>query len=237
MDLGNIKWNKNTYLEYVNYLISMSDIKYRDFNLRIISSKYPMLGIRLPILRKLAKEIFKGDYKSFLRVSGNTYYEEVMIKGLVLGHIKYLEELMEYFDDYILEIDNWAICDSFCNSLKIINKNKKYFLEVVERLIKSTHEYSIRVGLIILLNYYVEEDYLDYIFKVLDSIKSDLYYVNMGMAWLLCEVFTKYPDLTIKYLDNNKLNKFTINKTINKIRDSYRIDKKMKDYILKYRRN
>lgn len=230
-------WNKEKYGEFVNYLISLKDDKYRDFNSRLITTKYKMLGIRMPILRKIAKEISKGDYASFLKVSRNNYFEEVMIKGFIIASIKDVEELNDYFYSYLDLIDNWAINDSFCNSLKIVNKNKEYFWNVVENLVYSNKEYYIRVGLIILLNYYVEEYYLDKIFLMLDSIKNDLYYVNMAEAWLLCEIFTKYSDITMLYLEHNKLNKFTINKTISKIRDSYRVDKKLKDYILKFRRN
>lgn len=236
MDL-NIIWNKEKYGEFVNYLISLKDDKYRDFNSKLITTKYKMLGIRMPILRKIAKEISKGDYASFLKVSINNYFEEVMIKGFVIASIKDVEELNDYFYSYLDLIDNWAINDSFCNSLKIVSKNKEYFWSVVENLVYSNKEYYIRVGLIILLNYYVEEYYLDKIFLMLDSIKNDLYYVNMAEAWLLCEIFTKYSDITMLYLEHNKLNKFTINKTISKIRDSYRVDKKLKDYILKFRRN
>lgn len=236
MDL-NIIWNKEKYGEFVNYLISLKDDKYRDFNSKLITTKYKMLGIRMPILRKIAKEISKGDYASFLKVSINNYFEEVMIKGFVIASIKDVEELNDYFYSYLDLIDNWTINDSFCNSLKIVSKNKEYFWSVVENLVYSNKEYYIRVGLIILLNYYVEEYYLDKIFLMLDSIKNDLYYVNMAEAWLLCEIFTKYSDITMLYLEHNKLNKFTINKTISKIRDSYRVDKKLKDYILKFRRN
>lgn len=237
MELDSAVWNKNNYQEYIRYLESLGEEKYRDFNKRIISTKYVMLGIRIPLLRKIAKAIYKGDYLSFLGVRGTPYFEEVLIKGLVIGCITDLEVFNKYFYDYLLLIDNWAINDSFCNSLKIVNKNKDYFMNVIDDLVSSDMEYKVRVGLIILLNFYVSKEYLEWIFKILDSIKSDLYYVNMAEAWLLCEVFTKYREEALKYLEKNKLNKFTINKAISKIRDSYRVDKEMKDYILKFRRN
>ena len=95
--------------------------------------------------------------------------------------------------------------------------------------VKSNQTYHIRVGLILLLCYYVEEEYLD-------NIKSDEYYVNMAEAWLVCEIFIKYENVGLKYLEHNELNKFTINKSISKIRDSYRVDKEMKEYILKFKK-
>lgn len=232
-----IIWNKEKYKEYLNYLKSLGDLKYKEFNSKLITTKYEILGIKMPILRKIAKEIIKGDYHSFLSFNENNCFEEVMIKGFVIASIKDIEELEKYFYSYLDLIDNWAITDSFCNSLKIVNKNKEYFINIIDKLVSSSKEYYIRVGLIILLNFYLEEQYLDKIFNILDNIDSDLYYVNMARAWLLCEVFTKYSDITLKYLEHNKLNKFTINKTVSKIRDSYRVAKELKDFVLKYRSN
>lgn len=220
----------------MEYLKSISEKEYKEFSSKITFTKYEILGIRLPKLRRIAKEISKGDYLSFLKVSENTYYEEVMLKLLVMANIKDINELMLYFDNAVNLIDNWALCDTFCNSLKIVKKNKDYFLTKIDELMKSKQTYHIRVGLILLLCFYVEEEYLELILKYLDNIKSDEYYVNMGEAWLICEIFIKYENIGLKYLEHNKLNKFTINKSISKIRDSYRVSKEMKDYILKFKR-
>lgn len=224
------------YKEYINYLISIGEEEYKKFNSRIIFTKYEMLGIRLPKLRKIAKDISKKDYKSFLKISGNTYYEEVMIYLLVVASLKSTSELMLYFDKALSLIDNWALCDSFCSSLKIVEKNRDYFLKIIDKLLKSKETYNIRVGFVLLLNFYVSEEYLDLIFNYLNNIKSTEYYINMAKAWLLCEVFIKYQDSGLKYLENNNLDSFTINKAISKIRDSYRVSKEIKDNILIYRR-
>lgn len=232
----NIKWDKNKYEEFTLYLKSISDVKYKEFQKKLTPTKYEILGIRLPILRHISKEIFKGDYKSFLKVCKSNYYEEVMIKLLVIAKMSDIDEVMKYFYDAIYLIDNWALCDTFCNSLKIVGKNKEYFLNIIKELINSSKPFNIRVGLILLLSYYVEEDYLSLIYNTLDSIKSEEYYVNMASSWLLCEVFVKFQASTLKYLEHNNLNKFIINKGISKIRDSYRVDKNIKDMILKYKR-
>lgn len=236
MDLKSITWNKETYREFINYLKSISEKEYKQFSEKITFTKYEILGIRLPKLRKISKEICECDYQSFLKVSKSTYYEEVMIKLLVIANIKDLDECMIYFDNAVALIDNWALCDTFCNSLKLVNKNKEYFLAKIDELMNSNKTYHIRVGLILLLCFYVEEKYLDLICKYLDCIKSDEYYVNMAEAWLVCEIFIKYENVGLKYLEHNELNKFTINKSISKIRDSYRVDKEMKDYILRFKK-
>jgi len=232
----NINWNKDSYQEFSEYLKSIGEEDYKLFNSKIITTKYPMLGIRLPALRKLAKEISKGDYKSFLECASSTYYEEVMIVLLVISNIKDNDEFLKYFYPSLDLIDNWALCDSFCGSMKIVLKNKTEFLAIIKKLVSSNKTYDIRVGLVLLLNYYVEEDYLEIIFNILDNIKNEEYYVSMAEAWLVAEIFIKYPETGEKYLKNNKLNNFTINKAISKIRDSYRVEKEVKDRILQYKR-
>ena len=236
MDLKTIIWNKENYNLFINYLISIKDSKYEEFNHKIIITKYPMLGIKIPKLRSISKEIFKGDYKSFLNIITDNYYELVLIKGLIISYLKDLNELNIYFNSYLDLIDNWALCDTFCNSLKIVNNNKEYFLNIINNLVNSKKEYYIRVGLVLLLNYYVEEQYLDYIFNIITKTNSNFYYVNMARSWLLCECFTKYSNITLKYLETNTLDKFTINKTISKIKDSYKVSKELKEYVLKYKK-
>ena len=236
MDFKNIIWNKDSYQLFMDYLVSLRDFKYQEFNRKIINTKYVMLGIKIPKLREIAKNIFKGDYKAFLNIVTNDYYELVLIKGLVISLLKDLKELNIYFSSYIELIDNWAICDTFSNSLKIVNNNKEYFINIINDLINKKEEYKVRLGLVLLLDYYVLEEYLDYIFDFINKTNSNLYYINMARAWLLCECFTKYPSITLKYLENNTLDKFTINKTISKINDSYRIDKKLKEYVLKFKK-
>ena len=231
-----IIWNHESYLSFISYLHQLSEENYKVFNERIISTKYEMLGIRLPILRKLASEIFKGDYRSFLKVCDESYYEIVLIRGFILAKIKEIDEFMTYFYSYLTLIDNWAINDSFCASLKIVNKHKEYFLNVIDELIHSSKTYFIRVGLLLLLDYYVDHEYLKIIFHYLDELKSDEYYVNMAEAWLVCEIFIYDQEQGLIYLRNNKLNSFTMNKAISKIRDSYRVSKEIKEEILKLKK-
>ncbi len=225
------KWLKNDYNEYIIYLKSLSDENYRKFHGKLTPTKYEILGIKVPIQRKIAKMISKGDIESFFKYSDTNYYEEVMIKGFVIASIRDKDLLLKYLEDYVLLIDNWAICDGFCNSLKIINQDKDYWFNYFSKYLKSSEEFRIRVGLIILLNFYVSDEYLDCIFKLIDEIELDKYYVNMGISWLLCECFIKYRDKTLEYLLKSQVNTFTFNKTISKIRDSYRVSKEDKLYL------
>ncbi len=225
------KWNEENYQEYVEYLKSLGDAKYKEFHSKLTTTKYEILGIRVPMQRKIAAHISKGDIASFLAVSKNDYYEEVMIKGFVLASIKEKDVLLNYLDDYVSLIDNWAINDGFCNSLKIVKCDKEFWFSYFAKYLHSKEEFKVRVGLIVFLSFYVEEEYLDRIFALLDTIAVDKYYVNMGIAWLLCECFTKYRSIALNYFLKSKINTFTFNKTISKIRDSYRVSKEDKEYL------
>ena len=224
-------WNTQTYQEYIKYLESLKDQNYKDFQGKLIFTKYKMLGIRIPKLRSIAKQISKTNISSFLEITQNKYYEEVMVNGFVVASIKDENLFDEYFIQHIKFIDDWSLCDSFCNSIKQVRNNKDKYFKIAIELSLSKGEFISRVGLIIILSHFLEETYLKEIFKVLNNIKTDKYYVNMAEAWLICELYIKYPKETTKFLIKNKLNKFTQNKSINKIRESYRISKEEKDYL------
>ncbi len=224
-------WNEQTYQEYLTYLKSLKDEKYKTFHSRLTTTKYEILGIRVPIQRKIAKRISQSNIENFLKQNTDTYYEEVMIKGLVLTSINEKERVLKYIEDYVSLIDNWAICDSFCNSLKIVKTDKDFWFQHFKKYLNSKEEFKIRVALIIFLNFYVEEKNLTEIFNLIDSIKMDKYYVNMGIAWLLCECFIKHREKTLAYLLKSNINTFTFNKTISKIKESYRVSSEDKIYL------
>ena len=159
-----------------------------------------------------------------------------MIQGLVIAHIKDEDIFYKHFNNYINKIDNWALCDSFCSSIKIVRKyENKYFKEAIKLSLKK-QEFISRVGLIIILNHFINKDNLDIIYNTLNKINSDKFYINMAEAWLVCELYIKYPTETLLFIKNNNLNKFTQNKAISKIHDSYRVNKEEKEYLNKHRK-
>ena len=219
--------------ELIKILKENEDIEYKKFSERIIDTNYPMIGVRTPILKKLSKNVSKD----ILELNNEKYYEEVLLKLFVISNIKDKEEYDKFFNKYIYKIDCWSLCDSFVTASKIIKKNKEHYFNVVEELLKDDYLFAVRVGLVILLNYYVEEEYLSKIFDLVDNINREEYYIKMAIAWLLSICYIKYPKETSKYLDNAKIDDFTYNKTISKICDSYRIDKETKQELKKKRRN
>ena len=237
MTLSTIEWNDNTYKEFVQYLVSQKDVKYKEFHSSLVlNSKYEMIGIRVPIMKNISKEIAKTDINSFFKCAKNHYYEEVMIQGLVISYIKDEEVFYNYFKEHIKKIDNWALCDTFCSAIKIVEKYKeKYFKEAVKMSLIDD-EFISRIGLVMILGHFVKKEYLDTIFNALNKIDSDKFYINMAEAWLICDMYIKYPNETTDFLMKNNLNKFTQNKAISKIHDSYRVSKEEKEKIKSYKK-
>lgn len=231
------QWNKKSYEEFINCLISIKDEKYKEFHSSIVlDSKYEMIGIRLPKMREIAKEISKTNIEEFLKVAQDKYYEEVMIQGLVISHIKDEAAFYKYFKSHIKKIDNWALCDTFCSSIKIIKKHEeKYFSKAIKMCLDS-EEFISRTGIVMILSSFVNEKNLKAIFDTLNKITSDKFYINMAEAWLVCDLYIKFPKETLAFMKKNNLNKFTQNKAISKIHDSFRVDKEDKEYLNTLRR-
>ncbi len=218
-------WKKEDYEDFLNYLVSLKNYDYQKFNEKLIKTKYQILGIKFPVLRSIAKEINKGDYKSFLENITDTYFEEVFIYGLISLNDN------TYFTKYLDKIDNWALCDSYVISQKFILKDKDKYFNSYLQLLSSPKTYYIRVGLVTLLNFYMDYKYIEEILNSLSNIKNDDYYVLMGEAWLLQVMSINNSKLVINYLNKHN-NPKLIKMTINKIRDSYKFSKETKKEII-----
>lgn len=227
------QWTKKDYSEFINLLKSKQDIGYKKFHEKLVPGKDNIIGIRSPISKGISKEISKGNWRSFLQLSGTDYYEEIFIKGQVIGLAKTTyEELISLVDGYLPLIDNWAICDSFSGSLKQSRKYELDFFQHIRQFLFSEQSWTIRTGLIIMLSHYLKENYIDDVIKLCDLVNSSDYYVNMGQAWLISICYIKFPEITGYYLENNStLDKWTYNKSITKITESLRIDSETKKYL------
>ena len=218
-------------------LFELSDEKYKTFHSGLCPNTDNIIGVRLPQLRQLAKEITKDDWRYFLSNSKEDYYEEILIKGLVIAYAKCdVEERLKYIKCFVPKIDNWAICDSFCNTLKFVNKNKKIVWEFIQPYLKSDNEFEVRFAVVIILNYYITEDYIDLILETLDKVKHSGYYVKMAVAWAISMCFVEFEGKTMSYLKHNNLDDFTYNKSLQKICESLRIDKNTKELIKSMKR-
>lgn len=213
------------YQDLINELKDLGNEEYLNFTKKLSNSNKIIIGVNLPTLKTYAKKI---DIDEYLKYYQGIYFEEIMIYGLSLGYLKEKEDLATYMFSYSKEIDNWSLCDSPASNMKLIKKHNDYFIKNIEILLNDKDEFVIRFGLVLLLFHYVNEKYIDYILNVCVTFKSDKYYINMAISWLLCECFIKFQSKADKYINKEYLDKFVLNKTISKICDSYRVDKGVK---------
>lgn len=235
MNLISDNWNTELYNDFIDYLFDIRDIKYRDFHSGLGVGDN-VIGIRTPLLRKMAKEISKGNYSEFLNMLGNDYYEEITLYGLIVCNVKDIDVSVKYLDIYKNRINNWASCDLFCSSYKIVNKYKDYYWKYINDNIGSDNLWIRRMCYVLIISYYIEEKYLDDIFDLCNNYNTNDYYVQMAVSWLISICYIKFRDRTIVYIKNNELDDFTHNKAVQKIRESYRVSSEDKELLNKFKR-
>ncbi len=212
-------------------LEELAEEKYRIFTLALTPGKDNILGVRLPVLRKLAKELVKGDWRTYLREAKDTSMEEVMLQGMVIGYCNAdISEVLGLIKDFVPKIDCWSVCDSFCGGLKITKTNGEKMWEFLQTYLNSDQEYELRFGVVMLL-YYIDPQYAPYAFAHFDRIRQEGYYVKMAIAWVLSIYYIELPELTLEYLKKNELDNFTYHKALQKITESRRIDRDTKEII------
>lgn len=208
-------------------LFSAQDLKYKDFHKKLVPTvdEDKIIGVRLPQLRKIAKRLESNNFEW-------DYYEEIMLHGFYIGYEKMsYQARIRLLDAFIPYIDNWAVCDCVSSSLKFIEKNRNDFLEYLQKYMGSDKEYELRFAVVILMDYYITDEYIDFVLEFLSSVKSSYYYVNMAVAWALSVAFVKYQSKTMPILESKSFTKDIQNMTISKIRDSFRVDKETKEYV------
>ena len=213
-------------------LLALQDQTYGDFQSKLLPgiSRDRVIGIRMPAMRKLAKEFAKEEEADrFLRQLPHTYYDENVLHALLLMEIKNYEECMKAVEAFLPYIDNWAVCD--CLSPKVFQKHKKELLEKIRIWIASGHSYTCRFGMGMLMRWFLDEDFKPEYLRLPASVRSDEYYVNMMTAWFFATALAKQWDATIPYFEDPHLDRWTHNKAIQKARESYRITPQQKEYL------
>lgn len=205
-------------------LLESAEESYRDFSAALIPGVDNMLGVRLPALRKLARQIYKEwDWRTFL-AQGPLYFEETMLQGMVIGlAVHTFEEFQTLVPPFIPKISNWSVCDSFCSSLHAAATFQEPLFPVLLSYTQAQSEFEVRFGVVMLMDYFVEETYLERVVDALEAVCHEGYYVKMAVAWALSVCFAKFPAWTMAALRQRHWDSDTYQKALQKIIESRRV--------------
>ena len=213
-------------------LYSLQDLKYRDMQIKIIPNISPesIIGVRTPELRNMTKDILKsGDYKDFLGELPHKYFEENQLQAFIISGIKDLNECIEELRKFLPYVDNWATCDQI--SPKIFKKHKEELLTQIKDWIESDRTYTIRFGVGMLMEHFLDEDYDPKYPEMVAGIRSEEYYVNMMIAWYFATALAKQYESILPFIEEKRLDDWTHNKAIQKSVESRRITEEQKVYL------
>lgn len=213
-------------------LLKYKDDKNAEFQSKLTPSieKSRFLGVRVPNARKIAKKaVSEYDYNKFLDKLPHKYYDENLIHSLIVSQIKDYDECIKRVNEFLPYVDNWAACDTM--SPKCFKKHRSELLKQIKIWVKSKHTYTCRFGVDMLMSHYLDEDFKPEYLAIPSKIHSKEYYINMMIAWYYATALAKKWDDTIIYLEENRLDVWVHNKTIQKAIESYRITDKQKKYL------
>ena len=213
-------------------LFGMQDPKYRDFQVKLIpgAEAEKMIGVRTPDLRSYAKELLKrGDVSAFLSELPHRYFDENQLHAFILSDMKDYETCMREVERFLPYVDNWATCDQM--SPKVFRKHKTELLEHVKAWLASDKTYTVRFGVGMLMEHFLDDDFdLSYP-EMVCQIRSGEYYVNMMRAWYFATALTKQYEAAVVFIEKRNLDIWTHNKAIQKALESYRVTPEHKEYL------
>lgn len=223
--------------EIEKLLFENQDLTYREFQAKLTPTVdiSQMIGVRTPILRQIAKTVFKsGEYEDFLNELPHKYYDEYNLHGFIISELKDYDKTVAYLEKFLPYVNNWATCDLL--SPKCFKKNRDKLKIQIDKYLSSNEPFTIRFGIEMIMSHYLDEDFDEKFLEKVSKIRSEEYYVNMMIAWYFATALAKQYDKTVVYVENKSLDKWTHNKTIQKAVESYRITDEQKEYLrsLKY---
>lgn len=219
--------------EITSRLFELQDIEYGDFQAKLTPNipRERFIGVRLPKIRNLAKELAKEGVitADFMSDLPHTYNEENLLHAVLITQIKDYDECIKQIEAFLPYMDNWAITDT--TSPKIFKKHLPELMTQIPHWLDSTHTYTRRFGMLMIMQFYLDDAFKPEYLDLVVGVHSDEYYVNMMIAWLMATALAKQWDATIPYLENKVMAPWTHNKTIQKAIESYRITPEQKEYL------
>ena len=213
-------------------LFKLQDLGYRDFHAKLMPTvdKDKIIGIRTPLLRKFARDFNKTpEAKQYLDVLPHKYYEENNLHGFLIEQIKDYDETVARLDKFLPFVDNWATCDLI--KPKAFKKRPSPLLTKAEEWMRASDTYTVRFGIGVLINYYLDDGFDSALPQTVADIRSEEYYINMMIAWYFATALAKQYEAALPYLEEKRLDVWTHNKTIQKAVESYRITDEQKAYL------
>ena len=213
-------------------LFEQQDEKYRDFQAKLIPTVAPesVIGVRTPALRKMAKQYAKrDDIDEFLSELPHKYFDENQLHAFIVSELKDYEKCIALVDSFLPYVDNWATCDQM--SPKVFKKHRKELFLHIEKWLGSTETYTIRFAIGMLMEHFLDEDFDEAYLEKVAAVRSEEYYINMMKAWYFATALAKQYESTIPFIENQKLDKWSHNKAIQKSIESYRITPGQKEYL------
>ena len=219
-------------MSVAEYLFSVQDLKYRDFNSKLIPNieKDTVIGVRTPLLRNYAKEMIKnGEASAFLAELPHKYFEENQIHAFIISELKDYNTVISELERFLPYIDNWATCDQLVP--KAFKKNTDKLVDKATEWINSDRTYTIRFGIGVFMRYFLDDKFSKEYLYLIANIRSDEYYVNMMIAWYFATAIAKQYSSAVVCIEENHLDKWVHNKTIQKACESYRVTDEHKAYL------
>ncbi|MCR4831312.1 MAG: DNA alkylation repair protein [Pseudobutyrivibrio sp.] len=213
-------------------LFSLQDVKYRDFQAKLMPTLAPekMIGVRTPELRKLAKKLAKEpDIDLFLDTLPHDYFDENQLHAFIISEMKDYDKCLERLNEFLPYVDNWATCDQM--SPKIFKKHKMELVQQIEEWIESDYTYTVRFAIGMLMEHFLDDEFDIVYTDMVADVHSEEYYINMMIAWYFATALAKQYDVIVPYLLEQRLDTWTHNKAIQKAVESYRITPEQKKYL------
>ena len=218
--------------EIRDVLFKMQDIGYRDFNSKLIPTvkKEDMIGVRTPQLRKYAKKLLKEEgVEDFLHSLPHKYFDENQLHAFIISEIKDFKLCIDELINFLPYLDNWATCDQL--SPKIFKKYRNDLLPHIYEWLMSDKTYTVRFGIGMLMEHFLDEDFKSEYPEMVAAVRSEEYYINMMIAWYFATALAKQYENILPFIEGNKLDTWTHNKTIQKAIESNRINAEQKNYL------
>ena len=218
-------------------LQQLAQKEYQEFSSGLLPGVKNMLGIRLPELRKIAKEMAaEENWAEYLSWRDCRFFEEVMLQGMILGYVKApLQEILQQTEQFIPRIDNWSVNDSFCTTFSSADRYPKEVWEFLMQYQNSRKEFEVRVVAVMSLAHYLHPDYIESVLTILGKLDTSAYYASMAVTWAYATAWAKFPERTRRFLEENPLDRATHKRMLQKGIESRRITGEDKEWMRKER--